>query len=202
MYWLLDVAGTDGLYKCCAPPAGYYVDYLSCYYAPTHDLFFEYYDSRSTFLLICAQGFVMTGLSKKINPHSLLYHLEWIQCCRIGFGPHKFTMPPVIYNEKSGAAAFYSPRSDDAYNPAKNNAHLSNYRTTRAAYGDDEVDEYFVDKLLALNETGLSSAEKEEIAAKKSRIMKNRAGQPFISEFGPLRKSLKIERDGPDFSQL
>ena len=31
------------IYKCCKTPAGYYLDYTSCYYMPTHDQYWEYY---------------------------------------------------------------------------------------------------------------------------------------------------------------
>lgn len=63
------------LYKCCRPPSGYYIDYVSCYYMPTHDFEFEYYDSVNNFIVLCATGFVMTGISKKINPYSKEYHI-------------------------------------------------------------------------------------------------------------------------------
>ena len=47
--------GTDllQLYKCCKTPPGYYVDYLTCYYLPTHDAYFEYYDSTFHNMIYC-----------------------------------------------------------------------------------------------------------------------------------------------------
>ncbi|GAU96819.1 hypothetical protein RvY_08204 [Ramazzottius varieornatus] len=57
--------------RCIYPPSlyctGYYVDYVSCYYVPTHDPYFEYYDSLNQLIVYCAQGYVMTGISKKIS---------------------------------------------------------------------------------------------------------------------------------------
>lgn len=32
---------------------GYYIDYLSCYYVPTHDIYFEYYDSTFHNMVYC-----------------------------------------------------------------------------------------------------------------------------------------------------
>lgn len=204
LFWYIFVPGlTDQqLYKCCEPPAGYYIDYLSCYFQPTHDQFFEYYDTGIFFIVYCAQGFVMTGISKKINPYLQLYALEWIQCCRIGFGPHKSSVPPVIYNEKSGAAAYYAQRSDPQGHTVLSNAHQLQYRTTRSAYGDDETDDYFLEKLNALNETDLFPELRVEVALAKSRIRANRTSEPHRNGMTLLRKSLKIDRDSSEFSSL
>ena len=70
-------------YKCCKTPLGYYIDYFSCYYMPTKDIYGEYYDHTSMFLVFCATDYVMTGLGKKINAWGKDYHVEWIQCCRV-----------------------------------------------------------------------------------------------------------------------
>ncbi|OQV14932.1 hypothetical protein BV898_10833 [Hypsibius exemplaris] len=75
----------SNIYKCCKAPSGYYLDYTSCYYMPTHDQYWEYYDSIQHIITYCASGYVMTGLSKKFNPFDLEWHIDWIQCCRIGF---------------------------------------------------------------------------------------------------------------------
>ncbi|XP_055340663.1 uncharacterized protein LOC129589808 [Paramacrobiotus metropolitanus] len=83
------------LYKCCRVPPGYYIDYVSCYYMPTHDQYWEYYDSLQHAIVYCASGYVMTGISKKINPFDEEYHIEWIQCCRIGFGGAGKMPPPT-----------------------------------------------------------------------------------------------------------
>ncbi|XP_055332873.1 uncharacterized protein LOC129584646 [Paramacrobiotus metropolitanus] len=83
------------LYKCCRVPPGYYIDYTSCYYMPTHDQYWEYYDSLQHIIVYCASGYVMTGLSKKINPYDAEWHIEWIQCCRIGFGGAGRIPPPT-----------------------------------------------------------------------------------------------------------
>ena len=72
------------LYKCCKTPAGYYIDYVSCYYMPTHDVYWEYYDSPIHFVTLCSTGYIATGISKKINPGTGWYNVEWIQCCRLG----------------------------------------------------------------------------------------------------------------------
>ncbi|XP_055334719.1 uncharacterized protein LOC129585860 [Paramacrobiotus metropolitanus] len=94
-------------YKCCQPPNGYYVDYTSCYYVSTHDFQFEYYDNYDHFIVFCTTGYVMTGISKKINPYNFDYHIDWIQCCRMGYGAPEAHSPPVIYSP-SGASSYYS----------------------------------------------------------------------------------------------
>ncbi|GAU89967.1 hypothetical protein RvY_02452-2 [Ramazzottius varieornatus] len=59
----------NNLYKCCRTPQGYYVDYTSCYYLPTHDQYWEFYDAIQQFIVFCNGGYVMTGISKKIAPY-------------------------------------------------------------------------------------------------------------------------------------
>ncbi|XP_055334046.1 uncharacterized protein LOC129585407 [Paramacrobiotus metropolitanus] len=71
-------------YKCCRTPPGYYIDYTTCLYKPTHDQFWEYYDAQQ-FLVFCDSGYVLTGLARRKNPYDDDYHLEWLQCCRIGY---------------------------------------------------------------------------------------------------------------------
>lgn len=72
-------------YKCCKTPSGYYIDYVSCYYKPTHDFHYDYYDSPSHQVVVqCGTGYVITGIAKKLNPYSSLYNVDWIQCCRVG----------------------------------------------------------------------------------------------------------------------
>ncbi|XP_055355781.1 uncharacterized protein LOC129601083 [Paramacrobiotus metropolitanus] len=73
------------LFKCCATPVNYYIDYMSCYYKMTHDQYWEYYD-HAIFLVFCDTGYVMTGIGKKHNPYTTDIHVDWIQCCRVGFG--------------------------------------------------------------------------------------------------------------------
>ncbi|GAU92305.1 hypothetical protein RvY_04402-2 [Ramazzottius varieornatus] len=53
---------------------------------PTRDQYGEYYDATNVMLIYCASGYAMTGIAKKISPFSMDYHIEWIHCCRIGFG--------------------------------------------------------------------------------------------------------------------
>ncbi|XP_055348367.1 uncharacterized protein LOC129595397 [Paramacrobiotus metropolitanus] len=137
-------------YKCCQPPPGYYIDYTSCYYQVTHDPFFEYYDNTNFYIVVCANGYVMTGISKKINPYDHEYHIEWIQCCRMGFGPYIATPPPVTTNPTDGSYSLYSPRSNNAPLTHISEAYRGQYRTVRSAVGDDETDEYFVNKTLQL----------------------------------------------------
>ncbi|GAU93941.1 hypothetical protein RvY_05795 [Ramazzottius varieornatus] len=81
---------------------GYYIDYMSCYYMPTHDLYREYYDSLNNFVVYCTKGYIMTGISKKISPWTQLYNIDWVQCCRLGFGPPRGLHPPVTYVGKDG----------------------------------------------------------------------------------------------------
>ncbi|GAU94448.1 hypothetical protein RvY_06219-2 [Ramazzottius varieornatus] len=88
-------------YKCCRLPRGYYIDYLSCYYVTTHDLYFEYYDGNF-FLVQCATGYVITGTTAKQVPIHNTYQgyierrIEWIQCCRVGWGAIIGVPPPII----------------------------------------------------------------------------------------------------------
>ncbi|GAU95129.1 hypothetical protein RvY_06804 [Ramazzottius varieornatus] len=81
-------------YKCCKTPPGYYIDYTSCYYVPTHDIYWEYYDSPSHNIVYCRNGFVITGWAKKVNPWNKEWHLDWLQCCRVGYGPPAGELPP------------------------------------------------------------------------------------------------------------
>ncbi|OQV20967.1 hypothetical protein BV898_05042 [Hypsibius exemplaris] len=81
-------------YKCCKMPIGYHVDYSSCYYMPTKDMYGEYYDDSNRFLVYCATGHVMTGIGKKVNAWSNDAHIEWIQCCRVGLGGPPLYRPP------------------------------------------------------------------------------------------------------------
>ncbi|OQV14931.1 hypothetical protein BV898_10832 [Hypsibius exemplaris] len=94
-------------YKCCRVPAGYYIDYVSCYYIPTHDIYWEYYDAQQQILTQCGTGYAMTGISKKQNPWTGYFNLDWIQCCRIGFGAPAAVSPPVTYSQ-SGTPTFYA----------------------------------------------------------------------------------------------
>ncbi|XP_055338562.1 uncharacterized protein LOC129588392 [Paramacrobiotus metropolitanus] len=82
-------------YKCCQTPPGYYIDYVSCYYIPTHDLYWEYYDGNY-FLVNCATGYVVTGTAAKFNPIHQEYRIDWVQCCRLGYGAVTALPPPVI----------------------------------------------------------------------------------------------------------
>lgn len=75
---------------------------------PTHDLDWECSDSEHNFIVYCAEGYVMTGVSKKLNPWAREYRMEWIQCCRMGYGKPYNVQPPVVYAD-SGAAAYHSP---------------------------------------------------------------------------------------------
>ncbi|XP_055332328.1 uncharacterized protein LOC129584234 [Paramacrobiotus metropolitanus] len=75
---------SDNSIKCCTTPKGYYIDYASCYYFPTHDQYWEYYDSNFNFVVMCAQGYVATGLACKLDPIGGDLHIDWIQCCRLG----------------------------------------------------------------------------------------------------------------------
>lgn len=126
--------GTDNLslYKCCKTPRGYYLDYASCYYMPTHDMYFEYYDSPFQFIVYCSQGYVMAGLAKKVNPYTTEYRVEWIQCCRVGYGHPVAHRPPVTYMP-SGVPAY---RAQQGAVMAVSPAYLSQYRST-----DDDLSE-------------------------------------------------------------
>ena len=84
-----------GRYKCCRTPPGYFIDYTSCYYKPTRDQYWEYYDNIH-FVVYCDTSYIVTGMAKKINPYDDQYHLEWVQCCRLGFLPLHPFLPPVV----------------------------------------------------------------------------------------------------------
>lgn len=100
------------MYKCCKAPTGYYIDYTSCLYKPTHDQYFEYYDG-TVFIVLCDTGYVMTGVAKKIHPLVKEYYLEWIQCCRLGFGSGPVIPPPALGPPVLPAAAIALGRSLD-----------------------------------------------------------------------------------------
>ncbi|OQV26053.1 hypothetical protein BV898_00183 [Hypsibius exemplaris] len=100
------------LYKCCRVPPGYYIDYVSCYYMLSHDQYWEYYDSNF-FLMMCSTGYVMTGISKKKSPINAEFRIEWIQCCRIGYGKVTALPPPTIQTPNGGPTAY---STNHAYN--------------------------------------------------------------------------------------
>ncbi|GAU95741.1 hypothetical protein RvY_07309-2 [Ramazzottius varieornatus] len=70
--WLTTIPFADDLqnYKCCKTPAGYYIDYVSCYYMPTRDQYWEYYDALQFLTVFCTTGYIMTGIAKKPNPRT------------------------------------------------------------------------------------------------------------------------------------
>ncbi|XP_055332525.1 uncharacterized protein LOC129584390 isoform X2 [Paramacrobiotus metropolitanus] len=104
--WRIGPDDTSAM-KCCTTPKGYYIDYGSCYYSPTHDQFGEFYDSNFMFLVYCSPGNVMTGMAKKLNPSSLGYNIDWIQCCRLGYGVPQVVSPPVTQSY-SGHPTYYA----------------------------------------------------------------------------------------------
>ncbi|XP_055331200.1 uncharacterized protein LOC129583430 [Paramacrobiotus metropolitanus] len=120
------------LAKCCRVPTGYYIDYMSCYYVSTHDPYFEFYDNVGAFLTTCATGYVATGIAKKIEPYtSNSAHpssVDWMQCCRLGFGPPEVHPPPVIY-APSGAATYYTARALTADELAIPTGYKGQYRS-------------------------------------------------------------------------
>ncbi|XP_055331082.1 uncharacterized protein LOC129583336 isoform X2 [Paramacrobiotus metropolitanus] len=99
-------------FKCCKTPQGYYIDYVSCYYVATHDLYYEFYDSNQWFMVFCGTSYVMTGISKKKTPFEQEYHLDWIQCCRLGYGFPMALSPPVI-RQPDGRQTFYAYSAHD-----------------------------------------------------------------------------------------
>ncbi|XP_055332641.1 uncharacterized protein LOC129584492 [Paramacrobiotus metropolitanus] len=92
------VADDNQPYKCCKTPKGYYIDYVSCYFQSTHDQYGEFYDSTTYNLVNCATGYVMTGMKKKVNPLTKNYNMDWIHCCRLGYGIPAAISPPVAYS--------------------------------------------------------------------------------------------------------
>lgn len=57
----------------------------------------------SLFESFCSE--VMTGIATKINPIARERHVDWIQCCRVGFGSVIALPPPVI--QKPGRPPAY-----------------------------------------------------------------------------------------------
>ncbi|XP_055338564.1 uncharacterized protein LOC129588394 [Paramacrobiotus metropolitanus] len=117
-------------YKCCVTPPGYYIDYVSCYYVWTHDQYWEYYDSQF-FLLNCATGYVMTGISKKLSPIiPTEYRIEWLQCCRLGYGAIVSLPPPIVATPKGGPVAYSANNALTAVDIPSDYAHQ--YRGKRS----------------------------------------------------------------------
>ncbi|XP_055330626.1 uncharacterized protein LOC129582998 isoform X1 [Paramacrobiotus metropolitanus] len=115
-------------YKCCKTPKGYYIDYLSCHYIDSHDPYREFYDSLSNFIMLCPTGYVMTGISKKLTPFEQEYHVEWIQCCRVGYGA-AVALPPPVYSV-NGKKAFYANSYAEA--PRVPEGYIFQYKTGRS----------------------------------------------------------------------
>ena len=135
MWWIFRVPQDNNTpYKCCKTPPGYYIDYISCYYVPTHDEYFEFYDSINQFIVYCAQGYVMTGISKKINPYTREWHMDWIQCCRVGYGPPAAHPPPVSYT--AGGVPSYHAVSGGLTKTGP--AYQAQYRTNNEVESDVE----------------------------------------------------------------
>ncbi|OQV22547.1 hypothetical protein BV898_03373 [Hypsibius exemplaris] len=95
VFWTWSPTDIKQPYKCGRTPKGYYIDYVSCYFIPTHDVYWEYYDGNY-FITQCATAYVMTGVATKSNPITLEKRIDWIQCCRVGFGPVMAVSPPII----------------------------------------------------------------------------------------------------------
>ncbi|OQV20968.1 hypothetical protein BV898_05043 [Hypsibius exemplaris] len=129
VFWTWSPTDVKQPYKCCRTPKGYYIDYISCYYVPTHDLYFEYYDGNY-FIVMCATGYVITGVGEKVNPINLERRIDWIQCCRVGFGAVMAVSPPII-NVQNRPAAFTSSSSVSPINIPSGYAHQ--YRKKRSA---------------------------------------------------------------------
>ncbi|OWA51638.1 hypothetical protein BV898_16114 [Hypsibius exemplaris] len=120
-------------FKCCKTPNGYYIDYVSCYYMPTHDVNWEYYDNPSHVIVACTTGFLMTGISKRLNPWTAELHIEWIQCCRLGYGPAVYQPSPVIDSSATanyqGRTAYYAAATPRAAPMVIPEGYLAQYRT-------------------------------------------------------------------------
>ncbi|XP_055333934.1 uncharacterized protein LOC129585319 [Paramacrobiotus metropolitanus] len=100
-------------YKCCKVPKGYYIDYVSCYYVSTHDPYWEFYDNVFNFVVYCGTGYVMTGIAKKIHPVGQDWYIDWIQCCRVGYGFPSAVSPPLI-RLPDGRTTFYAASNTGA----------------------------------------------------------------------------------------
>ena len=72
------------LAKCCQIDSGlHYIDYDSCELVPTHDEYWEYFDSRNSWIVRCNDKSVMVGLGQVVNPYDNDWHLDWIYCCEL-----------------------------------------------------------------------------------------------------------------------
>jgi hypothetical protein len=55
---------------------------------------------------MCATGYVQTGIAKKKSPINAEYRIEWIQCCRAGYGAVRAQPPPIVQTPKNGPVAY------------------------------------------------------------------------------------------------
>ena len=55
---------------------------------------------------MCATGYVQTGISKKRSPINNENRIEWIQCCRVGYGAVKALPPPTVPTPNHGPVAY------------------------------------------------------------------------------------------------
>ncbi|GAU94509.1 hypothetical protein RvY_06271 [Ramazzottius varieornatus] len=131
-------------YKCCKTPLGYYIDYFSCYYMPTKDIYGEYYDHTSMFLVFCATDHVMTGLGKKINAWGRDYHVDWIQCCRVGVGipPRIYRPPQHTYTYDSYANHSYPNKPSGQYAAQYQGRNLGAQMMPRGFLGSERKDHH------------------------------------------------------------
>jgi hypothetical protein len=127
VWWTWSPTDVVQPYKCCRTPKGYYIDYVSCYYIPTHDLYWEYYDGNY-FITQCATGYVMAGVGAKVNPINREKRIDWIQCCRVGWGAVIAVSPPVI--NVAGRPPAYSSSSVSPVNIPQGYSHQ--YRKKRS----------------------------------------------------------------------
>lgn len=76
VYWTFSPSDVYQPYKCCSTPPGYYIDYVSCYYLPTHDVYWEYYDGN-LFLVNCATGYVRNPAHHGFG--KMIWFLVWFR---------------------------------------------------------------------------------------------------------------------------
>ena len=83
--------------------------------------------------MMCATGYVYTGISKKKSPIHGEWRVEWVQCCRVGFGAIVAHAPPVVRTPDGALGAFSSQQrfNDVPTQVPKDYAHQ--YRNKRSA---------------------------------------------------------------------
>ncbi|GAU92300.1 hypothetical protein RvY_04398 [Ramazzottius varieornatus] len=58
--------------------------------------------------MMCATGYVYTGISKKKSPIHGEWRVEWVQCCRVGYGAVVAHAPPIVQTPNGALSSLSS----------------------------------------------------------------------------------------------